>query len=233
MGGWYIVTKIIKGRPYLYRQRSWREGARVPVKSEYIGPAESGARALPMAEAVAGWGKGELCELTAADLSEREYDAVRWYTGKAHEWMNGRLRADAPLSEDVAETNAALLSALMHPKARLKHDLTLYRRALVAAEAKVGDIIHDVAFMSCSVDFERAKAHDAHLSKTEKEYKRVILKIQAKAGARGYIAPLEMTAYDDEREIIRYGGVFYITSIIENDGELIYNIQDERRYEIK
>ena len=36
---WYTVRKRIKGKLYLYRQRSWREGGKVRTQSKYIGPA--------------------------------------------------------------------------------------------------------------------------------------------------------------------------------------------------
>ena len=36
---WYTVTKTIKGRPYLYRQRTYRVGDKVRTQSQYIGPA--------------------------------------------------------------------------------------------------------------------------------------------------------------------------------------------------
>src|ERR1700730_6264304 len=38
MGDWYPAIKIIKGRYYLYRQRTWREGRRVRSQTQYIGP---------------------------------------------------------------------------------------------------------------------------------------------------------------------------------------------------
>lgn len=183
-----------------------------------------------MQDAIARWGKGDLCELTAADLDEREYDAVRYYTGETYKQTNGLLRSDEPMNELDAERSAALLSALMHPKARLKHDLTLYRRALVPSHAKVGETITDLGFMSCTVDFQFAKNW---IPNERDGYKPAILKLQAKAGARGFIAPVDMTAFDNESEILRYGGVFYIISIVESDGVLIYNIQDEGGYEIK
>jgi Zincin-like metallopeptidase len=40
--GWYIVIKTIKGHPYRYRQRTWREGNRARTESVYLGPAENG-----------------------------------------------------------------------------------------------------------------------------------------------------------------------------------------------
>ena len=36
--GWYFVTKKIKGKPYLYQQRTWREGRRVRTESHYVCP---------------------------------------------------------------------------------------------------------------------------------------------------------------------------------------------------
>lgn len=35
---WYFVTKKIGGRPYLYRQRTYREGGKVRTISQYVGP---------------------------------------------------------------------------------------------------------------------------------------------------------------------------------------------------
>lgn len=39
MAGWYEVIKTIKGRPYRYRQRTWREGKQVRTQSYSLGPA--------------------------------------------------------------------------------------------------------------------------------------------------------------------------------------------------
>lgn len=47
MGDWYIVIKTIKGRRYRYRQRTWREGARVRTQSFSLGPVDSVATAAP------------------------------------------------------------------------------------------------------------------------------------------------------------------------------------------
>ncbi len=47
MGGWYIVTKTIKGYRYRYRQRTWREGGQVRTESRYLGPEDGlGPRGL-------------------------------------------------------------------------------------------------------------------------------------------------------------------------------------------
>lgn len=50
MGEWYPTVKRIKGRYYLYEQRTWREGPRVRSESRYIGPldpAASGGHGTP------------------------------------------------------------------------------------------------------------------------------------------------------------------------------------------
>ena len=41
---WYTVTKIIKGLPYLYRQRTYRDGPKVRTESHLIGRADGGGR---------------------------------------------------------------------------------------------------------------------------------------------------------------------------------------------
>ena len=38
----YKVKKRIKGRLYLYEQRSWREGGKVKTFSRYLGPVGAG-----------------------------------------------------------------------------------------------------------------------------------------------------------------------------------------------
>ncbi len=40
----YTVIKTIKGRRYVYEQRTWREGKRVRTESRYLGPADGGQR---------------------------------------------------------------------------------------------------------------------------------------------------------------------------------------------
>ena len=35
---WYRVVKTIKGHPYVYQQRTWREGKKVRTESRYVGP---------------------------------------------------------------------------------------------------------------------------------------------------------------------------------------------------
>ena len=41
-GAMYTVIKTVKGRRYLYEQRTWREGKRVRTQSRYIGPLDGG-----------------------------------------------------------------------------------------------------------------------------------------------------------------------------------------------
>lgn len=43
---WYMVTKNIGGRPYLYRQRTYREGGKVRTQCQYVGAAGDNAVGL-------------------------------------------------------------------------------------------------------------------------------------------------------------------------------------------
>jgi hypothetical protein len=47
MPDWYPTIKTIKGRHYLYRQRTWRDGGRVRTQSQYVGPIDI---SLPMGQ---------------------------------------------------------------------------------------------------------------------------------------------------------------------------------------
>ena len=40
---WYLVTKNIGGRPYHYRQRTYREGGKIRTQCKYVGPATDSA----------------------------------------------------------------------------------------------------------------------------------------------------------------------------------------------
>lgn len=50
MTDWYPTIKTIKGKPYLYRQRTWREGGRVRSQSQYVGPIDVSGRPASEAE---------------------------------------------------------------------------------------------------------------------------------------------------------------------------------------
>ena len=49
---WYRVVKTIKGHPYVYQQRTWREGKRVRTESRYVGPAAEERSKPPVAPAL-------------------------------------------------------------------------------------------------------------------------------------------------------------------------------------
>lgn len=74
----YIVTKTIKGRRYLYEQRTWREGKRVRTESRYLGPADGGGR--PVASEVQPRRRGllnKVADLIAANtLTDEERGAL-------------------------------------------------------------------------------------------------------------------------------------------------------------
>jgi hypothetical protein len=65
----YTVIKTIKGRRYVYEQRTWREGKRVRTESRYLGPADGGQRPKGLIRKVA--------DLVAANtLTAEEHGAL-------------------------------------------------------------------------------------------------------------------------------------------------------------
>lgn len=243
MGGWYFVTKTIKGRRYRYQQRSWREGQRVRTQCFSLGPLDAEPawsrpyEPISEAEAVKQWEDGSLVALKPADLNTSERAAVLDYTGtKHHARLNGHLRGDKPLTaETVSESDQerleALYSALMHPKARLLHDCTLYRKCLIPIEeAKVGGQIADVGFMSCSPDLEMVANYSV---RGQEGYVKGVIALKARAGERGYVSAKDMTDYNLEKEVIRYGGVFRICDIIDSGTYKTYIIEEDGGYDIR
>lgn len=242
MGDWYFVVKTIKGRRYLYQQRSWREGRRVRTQCFSLGPVDKPkAASRPFAplsadEACAKWDSGDLVALRPKDLSEQERQAVLDYTDVSHHArLNGLLRGNEVLSPaTVAESDRIrikeLYNALCHPKALLVHDVTLYRKCLVHESIGIGSVIVDTAFMSCTTDLQRAMTHKVT---NRPMFKEVILKIDAKSGKTGYISASGLTQFDGEREIIRYGSAIIVKDIIEYEGNMIYIVEEESgEYEV-
>ena len=60
MASWYKVVKRIKGRPYLYWQKTWREGGKVKTKNKYVGPAGSDLAIRIQAEIMRPYSEEEL-----------------------------------------------------------------------------------------------------------------------------------------------------------------------------
>ena len=72
----YIVIKVIKGRRYVYEQRTWREGKRVRTESRYLGPADGPLRSATGRRRHKGIA-AKLGELIAANtLSDEERGAL-------------------------------------------------------------------------------------------------------------------------------------------------------------
>ena len=69
--GWYRVTKKVKGRSYLYLQRSFRDGGKVRTESRYIGPADggndAGGHSVPILPSMV---MGELSPPSLLDIAE-------------------------------------------------------------------------------------------------------------------------------------------------------------------
>jgi len=59
---WYMVTKNIGGRPYLYRQRTYREGGKVRTQCQYVGAAGDHAIAVTP----------DLSQVAVEDLPDQE-----------------------------------------------------------------------------------------------------------------------------------------------------------------
>jgi hypothetical protein len=75
---WYIVTKTINGRRYLYRQKTWREGRRVRTQNEYIGPVGSAALVVPRADTKHIDVPNKLDEAIGKVLGRFEGDSYAW-----------------------------------------------------------------------------------------------------------------------------------------------------------
>lgn len=72
----YIVIKTVRGRRYLYEQRTWREGKKVRSESRYLGPADGGVRSPSQRSRRKGIGT-RIAELIAANmLSDEERGAL-------------------------------------------------------------------------------------------------------------------------------------------------------------
>ena len=56
----YRVIKTIKGRRYIYEQRTWREGRRVRTECRYIGPADGAPRRRRLARRIADFIKANM-----------------------------------------------------------------------------------------------------------------------------------------------------------------------------
>lgn len=233
MGGWYLVTKTIGGRRYLYRQRSWREGGRVRTACQCLGRADGQqlsagrpqTRQISAKEAAELWDQDKLTKFTGADLLDvRAREAVGRYTADGYRRMNELLRGTEIISEAEAEALSALLTAIEHPDAVLLHDVTLHRKGLAPLLAsKPGDRLIDLGFLSYSVDpdvpnYWSVQDADGHSI--------VKFRMRVKAGTRGYFSPRGITPYQNEREVLRMGGEFIIIDVVEFDGSTIYNIEE-------
>ncbi len=243
MGGWYFVVKTIKGRRYRYQQRSWREGSRVRTQCVSLGPLDGREQPrrpyapLPQADAVSQWEAGTLVALSPDDLNERERRVVMEYTGVEHHGrLNDHLRGSTPLGPETVSTKdrerlGALCGALEHPKARLTQDCTLYRKTLIATDqAQIGGEFMDLGFMSFGVNLEAVATHGV---KSREGYSVGVLAIRGRAGERGYISVKGLTEFDNEKEILRYGGIFKIYDIVQLNNVTIYFIEEEGGYEIR
>jgi hypothetical protein len=83
----YRVVKTVKGRRYLYEQRTWREGNRVRTESRYIGPLDDAPRRRRLGQKIADFIKANM---------ERDRDVIteemlRQYNGRVEAQEQARL----------------------------------------------------------------------------------------------------------------------------------------------
>lgn len=116
----YRVIKTVKGRRYIYEQRTWREGKRVRSESRYIGPADGGPRRRHLLRKIAAFIKANMTprqtivdeEEMLKDYNERavrEQQAREALLGDLHDKYGLRV-ADTPRPA-VAVPQAATIAA--------------------------------------------------------------------------------------------------------------------------
>ena len=241
MGDWYLVIKKIRGGNYLYRQKSWREGASVRTQCECLGPtaltalggfrgvtlqksAGSRPRALPEHKAVELWDADGLVELKADELSERQRQAISTYAGSGHVVVNGLLRGGETIGNEDAHAMSAILEALERPEARLKHDLHLYRKCLIQGpEMRPGQTFDDFAFMSFSINRQSAATF---ATESRKGHHIALIRLRAKAGDRGYLSARGLSMFPGEKEILRMGAQFMVINTNKDCEIVTYEIEE-------
>lgn len=88
MGDFYRVIKTIKGRPYLYKQRTFRVGGKVCTESHYLGPAGAAEAARVRVEMALRKGGPSRAAVrkTIAALAAHPAPEIRWKKS----WDNSR-----------------------------------------------------------------------------------------------------------------------------------------------
>ena len=89
---WYVVTKWIKGRPYLYEQRTWREEGRVRTESRYLGRDLGDQKTSPIDEELeALTGKAWRIYMSVLDAIEFEEKSA---AGISYDHLSPEVRAE-------------------------------------------------------------------------------------------------------------------------------------------
>jgi hypothetical protein len=83
----YRVVKAIKGRRYLYEQRTWRDGGRVRTESRYIGPLDGTPRRRRLGQKIADFIKANM----ATDREVITEEMLQQYNGRIEEKERARL----------------------------------------------------------------------------------------------------------------------------------------------
>lgn len=96
---WYVVTKTINGRKYLYWQKTYRQGGTVKTLNKYIGPGANSLRAKSLQAAIVQLPKAH------QDLRSR-YDAGELTKVEYLEAITVKADVDAEASATIANKNA-------------------------------------------------------------------------------------------------------------------------------
>ena len=245
MGGWYVVEKTIDGRRYLYRQRTWREGASVRTESEYLAPCDGHTlargvsqprgRFRPISEDQAEhlWKEGKLTG-SAFQMPEKFITRLRRYGGfDIAGGINKALRYDRSMTPEDGNTHLHLRWVLAHPEAKLLHDVVLYRGTrLPTARVVPGKVFEDSGFMSFSTSRGVAEGFAEEFEKEPKKgWSPVVLRLEGRSGDKGYIQMTGVGILSGEKEILRGRGRFVISHIETDKNRNICYIKELREEE--
>jgi len=241
----FTVFKKIKGHFYAYYQKSVREGKTVRSISEYIGSADHvgevirtrGGLTLHTAdaykrtmlaeqEAASRWGRGELGQLKPADLLPKFREALRGYTGQKYEALNSALRGYSPMTSQLKVEILKIKAALYDNRAVLSHDVELHRGGMMPVwQMRLGETVRDNAFLSFSVLKDQAHEWLTIAAKTPKGYQRVMWRLLARSGERGYLPLVRITKAAQEHEVLTCGGTFRIIGIQQDGRHFIVTVE--------
>jgi len=124
----YRVIKTVKGRRYIYEQRTWRVGERVHTECRYVGPADGGRRRRRLARKIADFVKANMTSPRAVideDQMLKDFNERTAREQKARELLLGELYdkyglrvAETPRPAVVAPRAPAAVTAASQAEAK-------------------------------------------------------------------------------------------------------------------